>query len=168
MISSSFALPEDGLRLGLAPASPAADVAVSILDAGPSALHILTPGSVAAGATFTVTAGVYDGATRRTGGELAAVLEGGEAVTMRDDGVALLVSHTVRDNEIKFGYAITGEVDPARVLSNAGAKAGDLLVLRSIFVVKRSDFGIKIDTPVDTVADEIQISAAVVGARKTG
>jgi selenide,water dikinase len=44
-------------------------------------------------------------------------------------GVALLGGHTVQDSEIKFGYAVTGEVDPARVWSNAGARAGDLLFL---------------------------------------
>ena len=39
---------------------------------------------------------------------------------LREAGVALLGGHTVRDNEIKFGYAVTGEVDPGRILSNAG------------------------------------------------
>jgi len=48
---------------------------------------------------------------------------------LREAGVALLGGHTVRDNEMKFGYAITGEVDPARVLSNAGARPGDVLFL---------------------------------------
>jgi len=49
--------------------------------------------------------------------------------TLREAGVALLGGHTVRDNEVKFGYAVTGEIDPARVLSNAGAKPGDVLFL---------------------------------------
>lgn len=44
-------------------------------------------------------------------------------------GVALLGGHTVQDQEIKFGYAVTGEVHPRRVLANAGAKAGDRLLL---------------------------------------
>ncbi len=48
---------------------------------------------------------------------------------LREADVALLGGHTVRDNEVKFGYAITGEVDPDRVLSNAGAQAGDVLFL---------------------------------------
>jgi selenide,water dikinase len=48
---------------------------------------------------------------------------------LREAGVALLGGHTVRDNEVKFGYAVTGEVDPDRVLSNAGARAGDVLFL---------------------------------------
>jgi thiamine monophosphate kinase len=43
--------------------------------------------------------------------------------------VILLGGHSVRDPEIKFGYAVTGELDPKRIVTNAGAEAGDLLVL---------------------------------------
>jgi selenide,water dikinase len=59
---------------------------------------------------------------------ITAVFRGGFD-KLREAGVALLGGHTVRDNEVKFGYAITGEVDPARVLSNAAAKPGDVLFL---------------------------------------
>jgi selenide,water dikinase len=48
---------------------------------------------------------------------------------LRDAGVVLLGGHTVTDQEIKFGYAITGEIDPARVLTNAGARVADALLL---------------------------------------
>ncbi len=48
---------------------------------------------------------------------------------LREAGVALLGGHTIRDNEVKFGYAVTGEIDRARVLSNAGARPGDVLFL---------------------------------------
>jgi selenide, water dikinase len=48
---------------------------------------------------------------------------------LREAGVSLLGGHTVRDNEIKFGYAVTGAVDPDRILSNAGARPGDALFL---------------------------------------
>lgn len=48
---------------------------------------------------------------------------------LREAGVALLGGHTVQDPEIKFGYAVTGAVDPARVLANTGARAGDALLL---------------------------------------
>ena len=48
---------------------------------------------------------------------------------LREAGVSLLGGHTVRDTEIKFGYAITGAIDPDRVLSNAGARPGDVLFL---------------------------------------
>jgi len=48
---------------------------------------------------------------------------------LREAGVALLGGHTVQDPEIKFGYAVTGTVHPARVISNAGARPGDILFL---------------------------------------
>jgi selenide,water dikinase len=61
-------------------------------------------------------------------GVIKAVFRGGFD-KLREAGVALLGGHTVQDAEIKFGYAITGVVDPARVLSNAGARPGDVLLL---------------------------------------
>ncbi len=48
---------------------------------------------------------------------------------LREAGVALLGGHTVQDREIKFGYAVTGAVDPKRILTNAGARVGDRLIL---------------------------------------
>jgi len=58
----------------------------------------------------------------------AAIFKGG-AQKLKEAGCALLGGHTVRDPEIKFGYAITGIVDEAALLTNAGARAGDILVL---------------------------------------
>jgi selenide,water dikinase len=59
---------------------------------------------------------------------LSTIFAGGLDVLTRA-GVALLGGHTVQDQEIKFGYAITGEIDPRRVLANAGAQPGDHLIL---------------------------------------
>ena len=59
---------------------------------------------------------------------IRAIFSGGFA-TLREAGVALLGGHTVQDPEIKFGYAVTGAIDPASILTNAGAKAGDVLFL---------------------------------------
>jgi selenide,water dikinase len=44
-------------------------------------------------------------------------------------GAVVIGGHTVRDAEIKFGYAVTGSVHPQRIFTNAGARAGDKLVL---------------------------------------
>ena len=44
-------------------------------------------------------------------------------------GVVILGGHTVRDAEIKFGLAVTGTVHPKKVVTNAGAKPGDVLIL---------------------------------------
>ena len=59
---------------------------------------------------------------------LSAIFRGG-LFALAEAGVALLGGHTVQDQEIKFGYAVTGEVEPDRVWSNAGARPGDVLVL---------------------------------------
>src|SRR3954468_13761079 len=61
-------------------------------------------------------------------GVLKQIFAGGLA-KLREAGVVLLGGHTVQDTEIKFGYAVTGEVDPARILANGGAAPGDVLVL---------------------------------------
>jgi selenide, water dikinase len=57
-----------------------------------------------------------------------AIVRGG-AQTLAEAGCALLGGHSVRDPEIKFGYAVTGLVDPRRMLTNAGARPGEILVL---------------------------------------
>ena len=44
-------------------------------------------------------------------------------------GAVIVGGHTVRDAEIKFGYAITGLIHPQRILTNAAARPGDKLVL---------------------------------------
>ena len=53
----------------------------------------------------------------------------GGLAKLKEAGVALLGGHTVQDQEVKFGYAVTGEVDPERMLTNAGARPGDVLIL---------------------------------------
>ena len=59
---------------------------------------------------------------------MAAIFLGGFD-KLREAGVSLLGGHTVQDEEIKFGYAVTGAVDPAKVLTNGGAQPGDALIL---------------------------------------
>jgi len=44
-------------------------------------------------------------------------------------GISILGGHTVEDTEPKFGMVVTGWVHPEKVLTNAGAKPGDMLVL---------------------------------------
>jgi selenide,water dikinase len=59
---------------------------------------------------------------------LEAIQHGGARACERN-GVAIVGGHTVRDPELKYGLAVTGEVDPKSVLSNRGALAGQALVL---------------------------------------
>jgi selenide,water dikinase len=60
--------------------------------------------------------------------DLVAILSGG-AAKMREAGCAVIGGHSVADDEIKFGYAVTGTIDPRRVIRNAGARPGDALYL---------------------------------------
>lgn len=60
--------------------------------------------------------------------DLEQILKGG-AAKMQEADCAILGGHSVADEEVKFGYAVTGTVHPARVQANAGAMAGDVLVL---------------------------------------
>lgn len=48
---------------------------------------------------------------------------------LEEAGAPLVGGHTVKDVEIKFGLAVTGTVHPDKIITNAGAKAGDKLVL---------------------------------------
>lgn len=59
---------------------------------------------------------------------LADILRGGVKKIL-EAGAVLLGGHTVTDNEIKYGVSVTGTVHPDRVVTNAGAKPGDVLIL---------------------------------------
>src|SRR6266545_548131 len=59
---------------------------------------------------------------------LARVLDGGGDV-VRSAGAMIAGGHSIDDAEPKYGLAVVGTVDPARVLTNAGAQPGDALVL---------------------------------------
>jgi selenide,water dikinase len=72
---------------------------------------------------------------------------------LREAGVALLGGHTVQDPEIKFGYAVTGAIDPARVLTNAGARPGDVLFLTKPIGTGVVATALKFDRIDATVAD---------------
>ena len=84
---------------------------------------------------------------------IAAIFQGGFD-KLREAGVALLGGHTVQDQEIKFGYAVTGAIDPARVLSNAGARAGDVLFLTKPLGTGVVGTAIKFDRAAPALVDE--------------
>ena len=58
---------------------------------------------------------------------LEQILRGGLS-KMSEAGCTVIGGHSVRDEETKFGYSVTGLVDPSKVLTNAGAKPGDRLL----------------------------------------
>ena len=59
---------------------------------------------------------------------LEAILRGG-LEKMTEAGCTIIGGHSINDDELKFGYAVTGLVHPARVWRNAGARPGDVLLL---------------------------------------
>jgi selenide,water dikinase len=48
---------------------------------------------------------------------------------MREAGVVILGGHSIKDKEIKFGFAVTGLIHPSAIVANSGAKPGDRLIL---------------------------------------
>ena len=59
---------------------------------------------------------------------LGEILAGGQNA-MNVEGVVVIGGHSVDDKEMKFGYSVTGIVHPDKVITNAGAKPGDVLIL---------------------------------------
>jgi selenide,water dikinase len=59
---------------------------------------------------------------------LGEILSGGQKA-LNEESVVVLGGHSVDDKEIKFGYSITGIIHPEKVITNAGAKSGDVLII---------------------------------------
>jgi selenide,water dikinase len=58
---------------------------------------------------------------------LEQILAGGLS-KMIEAGCTIVGGHSIRDEELKFGYAVTGTIHPGRVLANSGARPGDKLI----------------------------------------
>ena len=58
---------------------------------------------------------------------LERILAGGLS-KMMEAGCTVIGGHSIRDDETKFGYSVTGVIDPSKVLTNGGAKPGDRLL----------------------------------------
>jgi selenide,water dikinase len=58
---------------------------------------------------------------------LERILAGGLS-KMIEAGCVVIGGHSIRDDETKFGYAVTGLIDPKKVLKNGGAQPGDLIL----------------------------------------
>jgi selenide,water dikinase len=60
--------------------------------------------------------------------DIAAILAGG-ADKIREAGASLVGGHTVEGPELFYGLSVTGTVHPSKIVSNAGARPGDRLIL---------------------------------------
>lgn len=86
---------------------------------------------------------------------LGQILRGGQ-MAMNEAGVVILGGHSIDDAEIKFGYAVTGLINPQKVITNGGAKVGDTLVLTKPIGTGAVSTGIK-----RGVASESTVEAAM-------
>src|SRR3989441_8587152 len=59
---------------------------------------------------------------------LGEIMRGG-LETLNQYGVTLIGGHSVDNEQIMFGYSVTGVIDPARIATNAGARPGDVIIL---------------------------------------
>jgi selenide, water dikinase len=83
---------------------------------------------------------------------LADMMRGGLDV-LTQNGVALLGGHSVDNAQIMFGYAVTGTIDPRRVMTNRGARPGDVLILTKAIGTGVISTGIKFEkAPADIAA----------------
>jgi selenide,water dikinase len=48
---------------------------------------------------------------------------------MKEAGVSIVGGHSIKDNEVKFGFAVTGTIHPGKIITNNKAQPGDILVL---------------------------------------
>jgi selenide, water dikinase len=108
---------------------------------------------------------------------LARVLDGGQTVA-RDAGALVAGGHTIDDREPHYGMAIVGLADPERIVTNAGARDGDVLVLTKPLGVGATTTAIKRDlatpdaiervvalmTHLNRGASEAMLAAGVVAA----
>ncbi|MBC7791345.1 MAG: selenide, water dikinase SelD, partial [Anaerolineae bacterium] len=56
------------------------------------------------------------------------ILRGGQD-KVHEAGAVIVGGHTIIDEELKYGLAVTGRVDPRHILTNASAREGDVLIL---------------------------------------
>ena len=95
---------------------------------------------------------------------LSDIMHGGLDV-LTENGVALLGGHSVDNAQIMFGYAVTGTIDPARVMTNRGARAGDALILTKPIGTGVISTGIKFEKAPKEVAAASLATMLLAGRR---
>jgi len=66
---------------------------------------------------------------RKVPDETMSMILSGGIDKMNEAGVAIIGGHSINDSEIKAGFAVTGTIDTDKIVTNAGAKPGDVLIL---------------------------------------
>src|SRR5439155_8343 len=106
---------------------------------------------------------------------LERILAGGLS-KMIEAGCTIIGGHSIRDDETKFGYSVTGLIDPQKVLKNGGARSGDKLLLTKALGTGVISTAIKkgvakqawIDAAVNSMTTLNRIAAEVITANHVG
>lgn len=84
---------------------------------------------------------------------LGEIMRGGLSV-LTENKVALVGGHSVDNEQIMFGYSVTGVIDPNKVATNAGARPGDVLILTKPIGTGVISTGIKFGKAAASVVEE--------------
>jgi selenide,water dikinase len=82
---------------------------------------------------------------------LGEIMRGGQE-TLNKYGVTLIGGHSVDSEQIMFGYAVTGVIDPEKIATNAGARVGDIIILTKPIGTGIISTGIKFEKTTPEVA----------------
>jgi len=82
---------------------------------------------------------------------LGEIMRGG-LETLNKYGVTLIGGHSVDNEQIMFGYAVTGVIDPGKVATNAGARPGDVIILTKPIGTGVISTGIKFEKTTPKIA----------------
>ena len=97
---------------------------------------------------------------------LGEIMRGGLHV-LKENSVALVGGHSVDNQQIMFGYAVTGTIDPRRVVTNRNARAGDALILTKPIGTGVISTGIKFGKAVDEVV-RASLETMLLAGREAG
>ena len=81
---------------------------------------------------------------------LGEIMSGG-LETLNNHGVTLIGGHSVDNEQIMFGYSVTGVIDPNKIATNAGARPGDAIILTKPIGTGVISTGIKLGKAIDAV-----------------
>jgi selenide, water dikinase len=82
---------------------------------------------------------------------LGEIMRGGQE-TLNKYGVTLIGGHSVDNEQIMFGYSVTGVIDPKKIATNAGARPGDVIILTKPIGTGVISTGIKFEKTTPEIA----------------
>ena len=80
---------------------------------------------------------------------LGEIILGGQKA-LNEENVVVLGGHSIDDQEMKFGYAVTGLINPEKIVKNSGAQVGDALVLTKSIGTGVINTGVKFEKASET------------------